>query len=245
MDGAGIGLAVAFAAGILSFLSPCVLPLVPSYVSFVAGVGLEELEEGESAVRRTAFLHAVLFVLGFSAVFMSLGASASFLGQLLAEHREWITRVGGVVVVFFGLHLLGVTPLRFLNRERRVHLQEKPLGYAGTFLVGVTFGAGWTPCIGPILGGIMTMAATRDRLVEGVQLLGVYSAGLALPFLLSALALTWFLAAFRRYHRYVRWAERASGALLVLVGVLLLSGQFTALASWAAGLTPEWILERI
>ena len=245
MEPGGVGLAVAFAAGILSFLSPCVLPLVPSYVSFVAGVGLEELEEGAGAVRRTAFLHSVVFVLGFSTVFMGLGASASFLGQVLADHREWITRIGGVVVVLFGLHLLGVTPMRFLQRERRVHLQQKPLGYAGTFLVGVTFGAGWTPCIGPILGGIMTMAATQARLVEGVQLLGVYSAGLALPFLASALALTWFLSAFRRYRRYVPWAERFSGALLVGVGVLLLSGQFTALASWAAGFTPEWILERI
>lgn len=245
MEGAGIGLAVAFAAGILSFLSPCVLPLVPSYVSFVAGVGLEDLEAGEGAVRRTAFLHSLVFVLGFSAVFMGLGASASFLGQLLTDHRLWLTRIGGVLVVLFGLHLLGVTPLRLLNRERRVHLQEKPLGFAGTFLVGMTFGAGWSPCIGPILGGILTMAATRDRLLDGVQLLGVYSAGLALPFLLSALALGWFLAAFRRYRRYVPWAERASGALLVLVGVLLFTGQFTAIASWGAGITPDWIMENI
>lgn len=245
MDGGSIGLAVAFAAGILSFLSPCVLPLVPSYVSFVAGVGLEELEAGERSVRRTAFLHAVVFVLGFSVVFMALGASASYLGQLLSEHRVWITRIGGVLVVLFGLHLLGLTPLRFLDRERRVHLQEKPLGYAGTFLVGLTFGAGWTPCIGPVLGGIMTLAATRERLLDGVQLLGVYSAGLALPFLLSALALTRFLTAFRRYRRFVPWAERASGALLVLVGVLLFSGHFTAIASWGAGVTPDWILENI
>ncbi len=245
MEGETIGLAVAFAAGILSFLSPCVLPLVPSYVSFVAGVGLEELESGGGDVRRTAFVHSLFFVLGFSVVFMGLGASASFLGQLLSEHRVWITRIGGLLVVVFGLHLLGVTPLRLLHRERRVHLAEKPLGYAGTFLVGVTFGAGWTPCIGPILGGIMTMAATRERLLDGVQLLGVYSAGLALPFLLSSLALTWFLAGFRRYRRYVPWAERASGALLVLVGLLLLGGQFTALASWGAGMTPDWILENI
>lgn len=245
MEGVGVGFAVAFAAGILSFLSPCVLPLVPSYVSFVAGVGLEELEQGEAAVRRTAFLHSVVFVLGFSVVFMALGASASFLGRLLTEHREWITRIGGTVVILFGLHLLGITPLRFLNRERRVHLQEKPLGYAGTFLVGVTFGAGWTPCIGPILGGIMTLAATRDRLAEGVQLLGVYSVGLALPFLISALALTWFLSTFRRYRRFVPWVERVSGGLLVVVGVLLLSGQFTALASWGASVTPDWLLENI
>ena len=242
---AGIGYAVAFAAGLLSFLSPCVLPLVPSYVSFVAGVGVEELEAGGRDVRRTAFLHSVVFVLGFSAVFMGLGASASYLGQLLTEHRAWITRIGGVVVVLFGLHLLGLTPLRFLQRERRLHLQHKPLGYAGTFLVGVTFGAGWAPCIGPVLGGILTYAATREGLTQGVQLLGVYSAGLALPFLLASLALSWFLSASRRFRRWLPWVERASGALLVLVGLLLLSGQFTVLARWATQFTPEFILENI
>lgn len=245
METVSIGFAVAFAAGILSFLSPCVLPLVPSYVSFVAGVGVEELESGGRDVKRTAFFHSVVFVAGFSAIFMGLGASASYLGQLLTEYRVWILRIGGVLVVLFGLHLLGVTPLRFLQRERRLHLQSKPLGYAGTFLVGVTFGAGWVPCIGPILGGILTYAATRERLVEGVQLLAVYSAGLAVPFLISAVALSWFLSSFRRFRRYLPWVERVSGGLLVLVGILLLSGQFTVLASWAAQFTPEFIQQNI
>jgi cytochrome c-type biogenesis protein len=245
MEGIGIGFAVAFAAGMLSFLSPCVLPLVPSYVSFVAGVGLEELEAGGREVKRTALVHSLIFVAGFSVVFIALGASASFLGQLLTDHRVWITRIGGVLVVLFGLHLLGVTPMRFLQRERRIHLQDKPLGWAGTFAVGLTFGAGWSPCIGPILGGILTYAAGREHLVEGVQLLAVYSAGLAIPFLLSAAALSWFLASFAKFRRYIPWVERASGALLVLVGMLLLSGQFTALASWAAKFTPEFIYENI
>ena len=256
MDGMTIGIAVAVGAGMLAFLSPCVLPLVPSYVSFVAGVGIEDLEDGRAGVRRTAFAHAVLFVLGFSAVFMAMGASASFLGQLLRDHQVWITRIGGVLVVLFGrggvvglwkagLHMLGVTPMRFLNRERRIHLQRKPLGYTGTFAVGATFGAGWTPCIGPILGSILTYAATRERLIEGVQLLGVYSAGLAVPFLLAAGALTWFLPALDRFRRHIRWVERASGALLVLVGLLLLSGQFTVLASWATQFTPDFILQNI
>ena len=223
-----IGFAVAFAAGVLSFLSPCVLPLVPSYVSFVAGVGVEELEAGDSEVQRTAFLHSLVFVLGFSAVFMGLGASASYLGQLLSEHRAWITRIGGAVVVLFGMHL-----------------QRKPLGYVGTFLVGVTFGAGWAPCIGPVLGGILTFAATREGLAEGVQLLGVYSAGLAVPFLIASSALSWFLSASRRFRRWLPWVERASGALLILVGVLLLSGQFTVLARWATQFTPDFILQNI
>jgi cytochrome c-type biogenesis protein len=245
MDSLGIGFTAAFAAGLLSFLSPCVLPLVPSYLSFVTGLGMEELESGDAELRRTTFIHSLLFVAGFSSIFLALGASASFLGQILREYQLWIARIGGVVVLLFGLHLLGLTPFRWLQRERRMHLEHKPVGYIGSFLVGVTFGAGWTPCIGPILGGILTFAATRQTLGEGVQLLAFYSAGLAVPFILSAVGFTWFLATFKRLRRHIVWVERASGALLVLVGLLLLSGQFTMLASWAANLTPDWILERI
>jgi cytochrome c-type biogenesis protein len=245
MDSLGIGFTAAFAAGLLSFLSPCVLPLVPSYLSFVTGLGMEELESGDAELRRTTLIHSLLFVAGFSSIFLALGASASFLGQVLREYQLWIARIGGVIVLLFGLHLLGLTPVRWLQRERRMHLERKPVGYVGSFLVGVTFGAGWTPCIGPILGGILTFAATRQTLGEGVQLLAFYSAGLAVPFILSAVGFTWFLATFKRLRRHIVWVERASGALLVIVGLLLLSGQFTMLASWAANLTPDWILERI
>jgi cytochrome c-type biogenesis protein len=245
MDSLGIGFTAAFAAGLLSFLSPCVLPLVPSYLSFVTGLGMEELESGDAELRRTTLIHSLLFVAGFSSIFLALGASASLLGQVLREYQLWIARIGGVIVLLFGLHLLGLTPVRWLQRERRMHLERKPVGYVGSFLVGVTFGAGWTPCIGPILGGILTFAATRQTLGEGVQLLAFYSAGLAVPFILSAVGFTWFLATFKRLRRHIVWVERASGALLVIVGLLLLSGQFTMLASWAANLTPDWILERI
>jgi cytochrome c-type biogenesis protein len=245
MDSLGIGFTAAFAAGLLSFLSPCVLPLVPSYLSFVTGLGMEELESGDAELRRMTLIHSLLFVAGFSSIFLALGASASFLGQVLREYQLWIARIGGVIVLLFGLHLLGLTPVRWLQRERRMHLERKPVGYVGSFLVGVTFGAGWTPCIGPILGGILTFAATRQTLGEGVQLLAFYSAGLAVPFILSAVGFTWFLATFKRLRRHIVWVERASGALLVIVGLLLLSGQFTMLASWAANLTPDWILERI
>jgi cytochrome c-type biogenesis protein len=245
MDSLGIGFTAAFAAGLLSFLSPCVLPLVPSYLSFVTGLGMEELESGDAELRRTTLIHSLLFVAGFSSIFLALGASASFLGQILREYQLWIARIGGVIVLLFGLHLLGLTPVRWLQRERRMHLERKPVGYVGSFLVGVTFGAGWTPCIGPILGGILTFAATRQTLDEGVQLLAFYSAGLAVPFILSAVGFTWFLATFKRLRRHIVWVERTSGALLVLVGLLLLSGQFTMLASWAANLTPDWIVERI
>jgi len=211
----------------------------------VTGLGMEELESGDAELRRTTLIHSLLFVAGFSSIFLALGASASCRGHILREYQLWIARIGGVIVLFFGLHLLGLTPIRWLQRERRMHLERKPVGYIGSFVVGVTFGAGWTPCIGPILGGILTFAATRQTLGEGVQLLAFYSAGLAVPFILSAVGFTWFLATFKRLRRHIVWVERASGALLVLVGLLLLSGQFTMLASWAANLTPDWILERI
>jgi cytochrome c-type biogenesis protein len=240
-----LGVFVAFLAGLLSFLSPCVLPLVPSYLSFVAGVGLEELESGSGEVRRTALLHALLFVAGFSVVFMGLGASASVFGQLLHRYQLWIARIGGILVIVFGLHLLGITPIRFLLRERRVQLQGRPAGLLGAVVVGVTFGAGWAPCIGPVLGGILTYAATQEKLAEGVGLLAVYSAGLALPFLAAAAALSRFLTVLRRFRRYIPWVERVSGALLVAVGLLLVSGKFTVLASWATRFTPEFLLRRL
>ncbi len=240
-----IGIAVAFAAGVLSFLSPCVLPLVPSYLSFVSGVGVEELEHGGGDVRRTAFVHSLFFVLGFSLIFLALGASATVVGRLLREYQVWIARVGGAVIILFGLYLLGLRPGMFLQRERRVHLRNKPLGYLGSTLVGLTFGAGWSPCIGPILGGILTFAATRQTMSEGLLLLGVYSAGLAVPFLISSVALSWFLSTFERFKRWIPWVEKISGVLLVLVGILLLSGRFTALAAFMTRFTPEFILERI
>jgi cytochrome c-type biogenesis protein len=240
-----IGVAVAFGAGVLSFLSPCVLPLVPSYLSFVSGVGIEDLEAGGVSARRTAFTHSVFFVLGFSLVFLMLGASATLIGRVFREYQLWIARVGGGVVILFGLYLLGLRPGLFLQRERRIHLKNKPLGYLGSTLVGVTFGAGWSPCIGPILGGILMFAATREMMTDGLVLLGFYSLGLAVPFLAASLAVSWFLSAFDRFRRYMPWVERASGALLVLVGILLISGRFTALAAWATQFTPDWVLERI
>ncbi|NIP60148.1 MAG: cytochrome c biogenesis protein CcdA, partial [Gemmatimonadetes bacterium] len=186
-----IGVTVAFGAGVLSFLSPCVLPLVPSYLSFVTGMTLEDLREGVS--REVVFTHSLLFVAGFSAIFMVLGASASFLGQFFRQYEMWIARIGGVVIILLGLHLAGVFRIAPLMREKRVHLHDKPAGYLGTLGVGMAFGAGWTPCIGPILGGILTFAASREHFWSGVGLLGVYSAGLAVPFLLSSLALERFL----------------------------------------------------
>lgn len=242
---ASVGILVAFAAGLLSFLSPCVLPLVPSYVSFITGLGLEELETGEEGVKRVTLLHSLLFVAGFTLIFLMMGASATYVGQLLALHKVVIARIGGVMIILFGVLLLGIVPIPALSREKRYQFQKKPVGYAGTVAVGVAFGAGWVPCIGPILGAILTLAATRANVTEGVALLFVYSLGLAVPFVLSAVALTAFLAWFRRFRRYLRFVEWVAGLLLIGVGLLLVSGKFTVLAGWLIRFTPEFLMERI
>ena len=237
----GVSFAVAFAAGLLSFLSPCVLPLIPSYVGFLTGLTVEEIQRRRGA----ALLHAAWFVAGFSFIFMALGASASALGNLLLHYQVWLGRVGGVLVLLFGLYLLGVLRPAFLMRERKIELASKPIGYVGSALVGMTFGAAWTPCIGPILGGILTLAAARGSVTQGTLLLGVYALGLAVPFLITAFALDRFLAWFQRFRPYIVWVDRVAGALLVLLGILLVTDRFTLLASWLQGLTPEFLKSRL
>ena len=233
--------ALAFVAGLLSFLSPCVLPLIPSYVGFLTGLSLEELE-----VRRgTALAHALWFVAGFSLIFIALGATASALGVLLLRSQVWIGRIGGGVVILFGLYLLGVLRPAVLMRERKVQLARKPLGYLGSAFVGVTFGAAWTPCIGPILGAILTLAAAQASVGQGAALLTAYSAGLALPFVVTALALDRFLTWFQRFRPYLVWVERIAGGLLILLGLLLVTDRFTLLAGWLQGLTPEFLRSRL
>ena len=241
MEGTSLGIAVSFTAGLLSFLSPCVLPLVPSYVTFVTGLSLEDV--GQS--RRTALVHALLFVLGFTLIFLALGASATVLGRLLFAQRVWISRIGGALVVLFGFYLLGTFNSGILARERRVHFADKPVGYLGTVLVGVAFGAGWTPCIGPILGAILALTATTADLRQGLLLLGAYSLGLALPFIASALAVERFLATFRRLRSQLALVSRVSGVLLIVVGLLMISGYFTRLAGYLQVLTPDVIRSRI
>lgn len=240
-DGVGVGLAIAFTAGLLSFLSPCVLPLVPSYLTFVTGMSLEDVQRS----RRAALIHALLFILGFTIIFVALGATATLAGRLLLTHRVWITRVGGILVIIFGLYLLGAFNLGAFNRERRIHLTNKPLGYLGTVLVGVAFGAGWSPCLGPILGGILTYTATQADLGRGLVLLGTYSMGLAVPFLFAALALERFLSAVQRFRRHLAWVSRASGALLVLVGLLMVTDYMRVLTAYLQGLTPAFLFERL
>ncbi len=238
---ATLGLVVAFPAGLLSFLSPCVLPLVPSYIGFLTGMSLPEM----SGRRRAALGHAVLFVLGFSLVFMLLGASATALGRALNYYQVWLQRIGGVLIIAFGLVCLGVIKVGFLNQEHRLQMEHKPMGYLGSALVGMAFAAGWTPCIGPVLGGILGLAATSQDLGRGMLLLAVYSAGLAVPFLLAAVALESFLNWFQRFRRYLPWVMRITGILLIFVGVLMVTGEFTRLAGWLQQFTPSFIREQI
>jgi cytochrome c-type biogenesis protein len=241
-----LGLFVAFSAGLLSFLSPCVLPLVPSYATFITGMSLDELQDAATVrARRTVFIHGLLFVLGFTAVFLALGASATFIGALLKYASRGVQAVGGVLLLLFGLYLLGVLRLPGAGREWRMHLAEKPVGYLGTVLVGVTFGAGWTPCIGPVLGGILTLAATRGSIAQGVGLLAVYSAGLAIPFLLSTVLIDWFLTGFRRVRRLLPWINRISGAMLICLGLLMVTGSFTTLSTVLSRWTPAWLSAKL
>lgn len=234
---------MAFFAGVLSFLSPCVLPVVPAYLGFITGMSYDELRENAS--RRAVFVPALFFVLGFSLIFMLMGASATYIGQLLFRYQDWIARIGGVLVILFGLHLLGILRIRPLMRERRVHLSSSPKGWLGATLAGVVFGAGWTPCIGPILGTLLTWAMDRATMTAGLLLLGGYSLGLAVPFLLAALAAGWFLSASRRVRGAIPVFEKVSGLLLIVVGIMLVTGTFTALAAWAARLTPDFLVERL
>ena len=241
MEAVSLGVVISFTAGLLSFLSPCVLPLIPSYVTFVTGLSLEDVQRS----RKTALVHALLFVAGFSLIFLALGATATAVGRLLLVHRQWISRVGGVLVVLLGLYLLGAFNMRFLARERRFHISDKPLGYLGTLLVGVAFGAGWSPCIGPILGGILTYTATQAELQRGLVLLGAYSLGLAIPFVIAAVAVERFIAVFQRYRSRLIWVDRVAGVLLIVVGVLMLTNYMTALSGYLQGLTPNALRSRL
>ena len=223
---------VAFGAGFLSFLSPCILPLIPSYISFITGTSLVELtqESRNPSLRRRILFSSLLFILGFSAVFVGLGASASFAGVLLLRYQLWISRIGGIFIVIMGFYLMGVIKIPLLDRERRIHLSKKPLEYWGTPLVGAIFAAGWTPCVGPILGSILFYAGTTASLGKGIILLTLYSAGLAAPFLFTSLVLGIFLQRYRKWKKYMRLISFVSGGLLIAMGILLLTGLFSMMS---------------
>ena len=224
-----VTLLAAFAAGFLSFVSPCVLPLIPGYISFVSGVSVDEMraDAAPATSRLQIFFTSLAFVIGFSLVFVALGASASAIGKFLFARLPLFSKIAGAVLIVFGLHTMGVFRLAFLETEKRVHSQRKPAGPLGAMLVGVAFAFGWTPCIGPILGGILAIAGSKNSVAEGVTLLAVYSLGLGIPFLLTSLAINQFFGAAKRIRRYYHAIELASGALLIVIGVLIISGELT------------------
>lgn len=244
--GQPLGVAVAFGAGVFSFLSPCVLPLFPSYLSFITGMSVKDLTaELTSAGRRRVVLHSLAFIVGFSIVFVGLGASFSALGQFLLDYRDWIRRVGGVLIIVFGFYVAGLLKFALLGRTVQWQVREKPAGYVGSMAVGVTFAIGWTPCVGPILGAILSLAGTAETVQRGIGLLVAYSAGLGVPFFLAALALGPFLRLFARYRPFIPIVERATGVLLIVVGVLVFSNYYVVLNAWAIAYTPQWLLRRL
>jgi cytochrome c-type biogenesis protein len=244
--GESLGVMVAFGAGIFSFLSPCVLPLFPSYLSFITGMSVDRLTTDASTEGRWRVIaHSLAFIVGFSLVFIGLGASFSVAGQFLLDYRDWIRRVGGALIVVFGLYIAGVIRFGWLGRTKQIQLQTKPAGYLGSLAVGVTFAIGWTPCVGPILGSILSLAGTAETVQRGMGLLVAYSAGLALPFFLSSLALGGFLKFFKRYRPLIPVVERVAGVLLVIVGLLVFTNYFVVLNAYAISLTPQWLLKRL
>ncbi len=234
-----ISIFIAFSAGFLSFASPCVLPLIPSYITYITGVSVKDLADAETRtkLRWATASHSLLFIMGFSTIFILMGASATYLGQLLTRYQYWIMKAGGVLIIILGVHFTGITNLPFLQMERRFELRKKPLGYVGSFLVGIIFAAGWTPCVGPILSTILLYASTSKSFTTGVVLLAFYSMGLGVPFFLSSLAINSFLSAFERIKRYMRVITIVSGLFLIGMGILLLTDTFQEINTYLNLLT--------
>jgi cytochrome c-type biogenesis protein len=228
-SGTNISYLGALVAGLLSFLSPCVLPLIPSFMTYLTGMSFADLqaEHPTHEVRKQTLIHSLLFIAGFTLVFVLLGASATYIGGFLQEHSRLIGRIGGALIIIFGIHVTGLVPLHFLLGEKRVTIHRRPTGYLGSVLVGITFAAGWTPCIGPILASILMVAATEDTVWHGILLLFVYSMGLAIPFFLSALALHQFLVFFNRFKKHIRIFEIVTGVFLIIVGVLVFTNSLS------------------
>ena len=232
-----VSYSLAFIAGVVSFLSPCILPVVPSYLAFVTGLTLGDLTEAPvPQVRRSAVLNSVLFVLGFALVFMTLGLVATAFGTAVARSLPWINRIGGAVMVMLGLFVMGVLRLPALSQELRVHLQSRPAGALGSLIVGVAFGAGWTPCIGPILGSILLYASLEATMTQGMLLLGTYALGLGIPFVAASVGLNWVLAGSTAARKWIMPLQRAAGTVLVFIGLLMLSGHFARMTAFLAGL---------
>ena len=240
-----VTLLAAFAAGFLSFISPCVLPLIPGYLSFVSGISLDEMRgraesSPSTAVRRRTLVTSLAFVLGFSLVFITLGASATAIGQVVMSRLSFLGRIGGAVIILFGLHTMGVLRIGWLYQEKRVQTTKKPASLLGAMVVGVAFAFGWTPCIGPILAAILLVAAAQDTVRQGIILLAIYSAGLAIPFIATSLAIDHFFSAFAKIRRHYKAIEMTSGALLIVIGVLIFTGRLTIIAQYLTPYLPVY-----
>lgn len=231
MGSQDISLLGAFLAGILSFLSPCVLPLVPSFLTYLTGLTFADLqaEHPTHLVRKRLIAHSLLFIGGFTLIFVLLGASATFLGSFLRENMAIMRKIGALLIILFGLHVCGLLPINLLLGEKRVNIRHKPAGYFGSLLIGITFAAGWTPCIGPILASILMVAAAESTVYRGIILLLAYSLGLGIPFFLSALAIHRFLTLFNRFKKYIRLFEIITGIFLIIVGLLIFFDRLTIL----------------
>ena len=229
-----VSLFAAFTAGIISFISPCVLPLIPAYLSFISGVSVEEMKsrDRKSQALKKVSVNTILFVLGFSVVFVALGASATFVGDFLLSKLSLFNKIAGAIIMLLGLHLLGVFRIRFLNYEKRFHTRSKPLGPLGSFLVGLAFAFGWTPCIGPILAGILLLASNQDTVINGVVLLSAYSLGLGIPFFVTAVSFHTFLSVFGWMKKHFRTVEIISGLFLIIIGFLIFIGSFSSLTGF-------------
>ncbi|MFC1886697.1 cytochrome c biogenesis CcdA family protein [Thermodesulfobacteriota bacterium] len=220
----------AFLAGLLSFFSPCILPLIPAYFTFITGFSLEELTGDRSReIRSKVIFSTVSYVLGFSLVFIFLGASASYLGGFIFKYRDWIRIIGGGLIILLGLHLTGWLRIRRLDFEKRINLEKKPLHFFGTFMVGMAFGAGWSPCIGPLLGSILIIAGSQETIWEGMALLGVYSAGMAIPFLIMSVFINLLLVFMKKTSRALRYINVVAGIILVIIGLLLITDNLVVL----------------
>jgi cytochrome c-type biogenesis protein len=244
VTGDSVSLLTAFAGGLASFVSPCVLPIVPGYLSFISGVNVSQLKGDDvpAHLARRVALTSVIFVLGFSTVFVTLGAAATLVGYMLQKYKRELGMIGGLVVIVLGLHTAGFFKIPWLLYEKRAEVREKPLGFLGAYVVGLAFGFGWTPCIGPILGTILFFAAQQGTVAKGVVLLSFYSAGLGIPFIVSALAINRFFRASGRLKRHMRAVEVVSGLLLVAVGLLLVTDRLALLAQWFSRMFP-WLAQ--
>ena len=220
----------AFTAGILSFLSPCVLPLIPAYFTFITGFSLEELTENRNPeIRKKVFLSTVLFVSGFSLIFILMGASASYLGSLMFNYRELIRIIGGILIILMGVHLTGIIRIPGLDVEKRINIEKKPLHFLGIVIIGMAFGAGWTPCIGPLLGSILIIAGSQETVWQGIVLLATYSAGLAIPFIILSVFIHLLLIVIKKASRVLQYVNAAAGILLIIVGLILVTNKLHVL----------------